>query len=71
MSKEYHEYPTFSGGCDYGEIRYKYDRYRVKRAAFEEVSHCTNMKWKVEALEMLAFEKIQSGEFEHYFWKVK
>lgn len=40
MSKEeYHEYPTFSGSKGYGTINYKYDSYRVKPRAFEEVSH--------------------------------
>lgn len=35
-----------------------------------EVSQCSNMKCMVETLEMLAFEKIQSGEFEDYFAKI-
>ena len=72
MSKEecYYEYPRFSGGSNYGTIRYKYDSYRVKAAAFAEVRHCTNMKWMVEALEVLAMRKIQSGEYETYFEKI-
>ena len=44
--------------------------YRVKAAAFAEVRHCTNMKWRVEALEVLAMRKIQSGEYETYFEKI-
>ena len=67
---EYYEYPRFSGGINYGTIHYKYDSYRVKAAAFVEVSHCTNMKWMVEALEVLALQKIQSGEYEDYFRKI-
>ena len=72
MSKEeYYEYPTFFGGCEYGIIRYKYDSYRVTREAYELVKHCTNMKWMAEATEMVAFEKIQNGEFEEYFGKIE
>lgn len=71
MSKEeFYEYPRFSGGSNYGTIRYKYDSYRVKAAAFAEVRHCTNMKWMVEALEVLAMQKIQGGEYETYFEKI-
>ena len=51
-------------------ILYKHDIYRVKPAAFEEVNYCTNMKWMVEALELFAYEKIQSGEYETFFDKI-
>ena len=68
--KGYYEELQFTGGKNNGMIIYKHDIYRVKPAAFEEVSYCTNMKWMVEALEGFAYEKIQSGDYESYFEKI-
>ncbi len=42
-SKGYYEDLRFTGGKSNGTILYKHDIYRVKPAAFEEVSYCTNM----------------------------
>ena len=69
-SKGYYEDLRFTGGKSNGTILYKHDIYMVKPAAFEEVSYCTNMKWMVEALELFAYEKIQSGDYETYFEKI-
>ena len=68
--EKYSDYTRFSGGINHGTIRYKNDTYRVKPAAFKEMSYCTNIKWMVEALEVLAFEKIRSGDYETYFEKI-
>ncbi len=69
-SKGYYEDLKFSGGKNNGTILYNHDIYRVKPAAFEEVSYCTNMKWMVEALESFAYERLQSGDYETYFEKM-
>ena len=68
-SKGYCEELRFTGGNGNGMILYKHDIYRVKPAAFEEVSYCTNMKWMIDVLEEFAYEKIQSGDYETYFEK--
>jgi len=68
-SKGYCEELRFTGGKGNGMILYKHDIYRVKPAAFAEVSYCTNMKWMIDALEEFAYEKIQSGDYETYFEK--
>ena len=68
-SKGYCEELRFTGGKGNGMILYKHDIYRVKPAAFEEVSYCTNMKWMIDVLEEFAYEKIQSADYETYFEK--
>lgn len=69
-SKGYCEELRFTGGESNGMIHYNHDIYRVKPEAFEAVNYCTNMKWLVEALEIFAYEKIQSGDYETYFEKI-
>lgn len=69
-SKGYCEELRFTGGESNGMIHYKHDIYRVKPEAFEAVNYCTNMKWLVEVLEVFAYEKIQSGDYETYFEKI-